>query len=149
MKQKPADLDIWVYATQSHELRPYLATPFVERDPSFSPDDAWIAYVSNESGRDEIYVERFPTHDARRQISNGGGQAPRWRGDGKELFFVAPGGTLMAVDFTNEKAAPKALFRLPGNGYDVARDGQRFLIDQPVDDVSTVPLTFVSNWRGP
>ena len=149
LKIKPADFDIWTYSTQSHELHPYLASPFSESAATFSPDDAWIAYVSDESGRDEVYVERFPTHASRRQISNGGGTFPQWSGDGKELAFAAPGGMLMSVDLTNEKSSPKPLFRLPGTKYQVARDGQRFLVDQPVDDLTRVPLTFVSNWLAP
>ncbi|MDQ6799279.1 MAG: serine/threonine-protein kinase [Acidobacteriota bacterium] len=145
-KQKPSDLDIWMYSTESHQLQPYLATQFVESTIAFSPDDAWVAYVTDESGRDEVYVERFPSHAARRQISNGGAAHPRWRGDGRELFYYAPGGMLMSVDMTSGKSTPRPLFQLPGNKYEVALDGQRFLVDQPVDNVNAVPLTFVSNW---
>jgi len=146
LKEKKADLDVYLYSTASHEVRPYLATPFVESAAALSPDDSWIAFVTNESGRDEVYVERFPSHAGRRQISNGGAGTPRWRGDGRELFYVVRGGMLMSVDMTNDKSAPKPLFRLPGSRYDVTRDAQRFLIDQPVDDLENVPLTFVSNW---
>jgi eukaryotic-like serine/threonine-protein kinase len=146
VRVKKSDLDLWLYSVESHELRPYLATPFVESAGVFSPDDSWIAYVTDESGRNEVYVERFPSHAARRQVSTGGGDFPRWRGDGRELFYVVPGGMLISVDMTNDRSTPRPLFRLPGWKYDVAADGQRFLVDQPVDDLMRVPLTFVSNW---
>jgi len=73
---------------------------------------------------------------------------PRWRGDGRELFYVALGGEVMSVDMTSDAATPKPLFHLPGSTYDVTRDGQRFIVDQPVDDTTRTPLTFVSNWMG-
>ena len=145
-QQKPADLDIWLYSFQTHEMHPYLSTPFVEQMPALSPDDSWIAYVTNESGRDEVYVERFPSHSARRLVSNGGGRFPRWRADGRELFYRIPGSMLMSVDMTSEKSVPKPLFKPPPGGFEVSADGQRFLIGQPIDDAASVPLTFVSNW---
>lgn len=141
-----ADVDIWMFPTGGGEGKPYLATQFVEGAAELSPDNTLVAYTSNESGRTEVYVEQFPSHAARRQVSAAGGSMPRWRGDGKELFFIAPGGSLMSVDMTSDSATPVALFQLPGISYDVTRDGQRFLVDQPVDDNSRSPMTFVSNW---
>src|SRR6185436_6999197 len=93
-----------------------------------------------------VYVERFPTHAGRRQVSTAGGEFPRWRGDGRELFYADPSGELMSVDVSSEAATPKALFHVPGFTYDVSHDGQRFIVDQPVDDTTRSPLTFVSNW---
>lgn len=142
-----SNIDLVTYSMDKHEVRPYIASTFPERNPALSPDDQWIGYESGESGRSEVYVERFPTHANRRQISNSGGVLPQWRPDGRELYYAGPGGMLMSVDATNANSAPKPLFRLPGFGYQPSPDGKLFLIDRPVDDVTKVPLTFVTNWR--
>jgi len=118
--------------------------------PNEGPDDPyWIAYVSAETGRDEVYVRDFPAGDRKWQVSSGGGLMPRWRGDGNELFYLALDGTLMAVSVRAEKTtlelgAARALFAtglrfLPAfknrtNQYAVSRDGERFLINVPVAD---------------
>jgi Tol biopolymer transport system component len=141
-----SEIDIVMFPSRAGPAKPYISTRFNESAAALSPDDAFIAYVSDESGRNEVYVERFPTHAGRRQISTAGGVAPRWRGDGRELFYVALGGEVMSVDMTTEAAGPKPLFHLPGYTYDVTRDGQRFVVDQPVDNTTNTPLTFVSNW---
>ena len=140
--------DVMTISVSTHEEKPYLATRFNESGAVFSPDDAFVAYVSDESGRNEVYVERFPTHAGRRQISTSGGSRPTWRGDGKELFYIAPGGQVTSVDMTTDTGTPKPLFHLRGFSYDVTRDGQRFVVDQPVDDTIGSPWTFVSNWMG-
>jgi hypothetical protein len=113
---------------------------------SFSPDSRWIAYESNESGRYEVYIQPFPESGEWLQISLDGSADPRWRADGKEVFYVAPDGTLMAtavsVNAGNKQiqpGKPTPLFRtLLGtggrpHGYDVDRAGQRFLIPTPVE----------------
>ena len=141
----PQSIDIWTMSAKTGEAHPYLATPFDENEGVLSPDGQWIAYVSTESGGPEVYVERFPTHAARRQISTGSGFTPRWRADGKELFYVQRGGQIESIDMTSDSATPKPLFRAP-NGYDASPDGQRFLVALPVDNIRDVPLTFVSNW---
>ena len=143
---RKSDVDIWTFSALTGEGKPYISTRFNESSAVLSPDGASIAYASDESGRVEVYVERYPTHAGRRQVSTGGGSVPHWRADGRELFYVSPGSQLMSVDMTSEASTPKPLFRLPGFSYDVTRDGQRFLIDQPVDDNFRSPLTFVSNW---
>jgi Tol biopolymer transport system component len=140
-----SDIDIVTLAVLTGEVKPYISTRFSESSAALSPDNTSIAYVSDESGRGEVYVEAFPTHAGRRQVSTTGGALPRWRGDGRELYYAA-GGELMSVDMSSEAATPKLLFRLPGATYDVTRDGQRFVVDQPVDDTFTSPLTFLSNW---
>ncbi|MEA2163778.1 MAG: eukaryotic-like serine/threonine-protein kinase [Thermoanaerobaculia bacterium] len=140
-----SDTDIWMFPANGGEGKPYLATGFSEAGAVLSPDNALVAYQSDESGRDEVYVEQFPSHAGRRQISTGGGHLPRWRGDGGELFYIAHGG-LMSAGMTKETEAPKPLFVVPGFAYDAARDGQRFLVDRPVDDNMRSPMTFVSNW---
>jgi serine/threonine protein kinase/Tol biopolymer transport system component len=141
------DTDIWIYPAAGGAGKPYLATPFVETQAVLSPDDSFIAYMSTESGRPEVYVERFPSHAGRRQISQAGGSQPQWSSDGKELYFVTLGYDLTSIEMTSEAAVPKTLFHLPGNHYAATADGQRLLVDRPADDNFASPLTFVSNWR--
>jgi Tol biopolymer transport system component len=141
-----ADTDLWMFPLAGGAARAYLSTPFAEASAALSPDNSLIAYTSDESGHTEVYVEKFPTHAGRRQVSAAGGSIPRWSSDGKELFYLARGRSLMSVDMTSETATPIVLFQLPGATYDVMRDGQRFLVDKPLDDNYRSPLTFVSNW---
>ena len=136
-----------------------------EGEAQFSPDGRWVAYTSNESGRDEIYVVPFPssigsegTHSAalrgKWKISDAGGHAPRWRRNGKELFYLASDNTVMAVPvsmrsskFEFEPARP--LFRAnPGFysvSYDVSPDGNRFVVNTAPEE-RTAPITVVENW---
>ena len=138
-------------------------TPAQEVLAQFSPDGRWVAYQSNESGRFEVVVQPFPEAGAKWQVSTAGGVAPRWRADGKELYFLAPDATMMAVPVTAagasfETGTPVALFptRIVDGGtvasnrpqYDVARDG-RFLINQPVRDATAAPITLILNWQPP
>lgn len=135
---------------------PFLQTDFDEEQAKFSPDGRWLAYRSNESGIDDIYVRPFPASAAKWKISTSGGSQPRWRQDGKELFYIAPDSTLMSVDIhtssTFEAGVPKALFKTGITSaigtryhYAVTGDGQRFLIITPVEQVSS-PITVVTNW---
>ena len=136
---------------------PYLQTPAMENGGAFSPDGNWIAYNSDESGRSEVYVERFPTHGGKRQISPGGGGGPRWRADGKELYYYSLDGRLMAVSVTNSgetlaTGTPTALFPFRPAGaptvpsYTATRDGQRLLLSAIVDTDPKAPLSVVQNW---
>ena len=138
---------------------PFLSTPFDERNGAFSPDGKWVAYQSNESGRNEINVRPFPGPGGAWQISAGGGSFPRWRTDGQELYYVAPGNQLMAAAIRAQGASitpgqPVALFTanflrassLPP--YDVARDG-RFLAIVELNDAATPPITLLQNWQAP
>jgi Tol biopolymer transport system component len=84
-----ADMDIWMFPLAGGEARPYISTPFSEGSAELSPDNSLVAYTSDESGHNEVYVEHFPTHAGRRQVSAAGGGTPRWRSDGKELFYIA------------------------------------------------------------
>lgn len=108
--------DIFVLPTSGgRKPFPYLQTPAMENGGAFSPDGRWIAYASDESGRVEVYVESFPTHGGKRQISPGGGSGPRWRADGKELYYYSLDGKLMAVSVTTggetlATGTPTALF---------------------------------------
>jgi len=123
-----------------------------------SPDGKWVAYASNDSGDWEIYVTTFPDPAGRWQVSRGGGTEPRWRGDGKEIFYIGPGGMLTAVPVRTQgtfaTGTPAALFQFHGRppisssdlfSYDVTRDGQRFLVNRYVKPDRITPLTIVLN----
>jgi serine/threonine protein kinase len=138
--------DIWSYSTKTGKAELYLASKFDELGAVVSPDGAWVAYESTESGRSELYVERFPTHESRRQISTAGGQFPIWRPDGKELFYEARSGQLMSVDMTNDASNPAPLFQVAGSMFGSSADGQRLLVVRPIEDLPHTPITFVSNW---
>ena len=136
---------------------PFLQTRFYESQGSFSPDGQWVAYVSNETGRSEVYVRRF-TNDFNRGsaeegggvlVSQGGGNSPRWRGDGRELFYLGPDDRMMAVDVDVSGAdfrhqPPHTLFQAPPGIVvgDVSADGKRFLLAQR----GASPFTVVLNW---
>src|SRR5262249_10597571 len=145
------------------ERKPVLfrGTNFEERLAQFSPDVRWIAYQSNEGGQYEIYVRPFPGPGGQWQLSTAGGIQPHWRRDGKELYYIAPDGKLMAVPIVVKGAAldpglPVSLFQTriwgggtnAGNGfqYDVAPDG-RFLINVLTEDAVTSPITLLLNWK--
>ena len=148
-------------AAQGRKPFPVVRTPFEEQNGQFSPDGRWVAYETNESGRFEIVVQQFPSASGKWQVSTGGGIQPRWRADGKELYFFAPDENLMAVSVTTTDGAlvagkPAALFQahvVPGVGtnkqqYAVSRDG-RFLINEPVEESVTAPITLILNWKPP
>jgi WD40-like Beta Propeller Repeat len=127
---------------------------FNDRRGRFSPDGTWIAHESNLSGRFEIYLQPFPSTGDRMQISVNGGDSAYWRGDGRELFFRAPDGTIMAVNITPgsvpQPTAPRAVFRLPANinngRFVVAPDGQRFLMPLEVQKPTPPPMMVTLNW---
>ncbi len=142
-KDLSTNSDLILYSVENGTMKPYIATPFGESAAAFSPDGSRLAYVSDESGRAEVYVEKFPSRMDRRQVSTGGASSPRWRGDGKELFFMVED-ELRSIDMTDENATAQPLFRGTFATYDVSADGQRILVPQPVEDITTIPLTFVS-----
>jgi serine/threonine protein kinase/Tol biopolymer transport system component len=148
--------DIWVLETEHPENRyAWVETEFNEIYPRFSPDGRWLAYVSNESGKEEVYVREFSSTGGRWQVSANGGSQPRWRQDGRELFFVAPDLKLMSVIVrpgpTFDFDTPKALFQTridnfsAPNRYVVADNGQKFLINVPVGDDIATPITVSIN----
>jgi Tol biopolymer transport system component/tRNA A-37 threonylcarbamoyl transferase component Bud32 len=127
-----------------------------ETNGQISPDGKWAAYASNESGNWEIYVTTFPGAAGKWQVSRGGGTEPRWRGDGKEIFYIGPTGMLMAVPVKSEgtfsTGTPAPLFQIHGRApisstdiftYDVTRDGKRFLVNRYVKPDRITPLTIV------
>jgi hypothetical protein len=149
-------LDIWVLPLfGDRKPVPFLQTEFDEWLGHLSPDGKWMVYVSNQSGRYEVYVQTFPPSGATWQVSTEGGLHPRWRRDQQELFYIASDQKLMAVPVhatsTFEYRVPVPLFetrianvfavRAP---YEVSRDGQRFLLSSAANE--SVPLTVVANW---
>ncbi|HJZ82238.1 MAG TPA: protein kinase [Pyrinomonadaceae bacterium] len=152
--------DLWVFpVTGDQQPFPYLQSTFNEDHPRFSPDGHFVAYDSDESGKFEVYVQTFPASGGKWLVSTNGGAQPRWRRDGKEMFFIAADRRLMAVDVklegsTFEAGVPKALFQTnvagypnPRNVYDVSADGRRFLIITPLEEISSTPITVVTNWN--
>ena len=139
---------------------PLLTGKANETNGQFSPDGKWVAYASDESGNSEIYVTSFPSTAGKWQVSRGGGE-PRWRGDGKEIFYIAPSGMLMAVPVNGESifatGTPAPLFQIQGRApisstdlftYDVAKDGKRFLVNRYVKPEHVAPLTILLNTPG-
>jgi serine/threonine protein kinase len=148
--------DIWILPTFGDvKSFPFLQTRANEIDAQFSPDGSWIAYVSDESGTNQVYIAPFPTPGGKWQVSRGGGAEPRWRGDGKEIFFLSPDNKLMAValnakESNLEVGNSQPLFDVhpanpPGYHYDVTSNGKRFLVDTTKDG-NSAPLALVVNW---
>jgi serine/threonine protein kinase len=151
--------DIWILPMSGgHNAFPFLQTEFSESRATFSPDGHWIAYQSNESGSNQIYVCPFPDPRNKWRISPSGGTRPRWRGDGKELFYVSDDSKLMTVDLklgpsTIVVGQVRALFGIRPLGtvfselYDVTVDGQRFLVSEAAGESKVFSaLTIVVNW---
>ena len=151
--------DLWLLPMEGdHKPLPYLQTPFNEGNAQFSPDGRWMAYSSNESGQAQVYVQAIPASGAKWQISPAGGDQPRWRRDGKELFYISADQKLMAVPVKSgaafEASAPRSLFALdpvypPITGrfaYQPGADGNRFLILANVGGAGA-PITVVLNWQ--
>ncbi len=153
--------DLWVLPMDGDSKPvPFAHSRFDEEQGRFSPDGRWVAYVSNESGPSEVYVRGFASDFSGGSasaggsvlVSKGGGTAPRWRADGKELFYLAPNEKMMAVDLTINSAfqtgTPTPLFQAPSGVIvgDVAADGKRFLLVTPVGQSASTPFTVVVNW---
>jgi Tol biopolymer transport system component len=148
--------DLWTLVPGGRNKQEFLKTPFNEWAGEFSPDGRWVAYQSNESGRSEVFVRPYPKDERAFPISRGGGRAVRWRGDGKELYFIAPDGMLMVSRIDTSKGfhatVPQRLFQtnllLAQNNhpYDVDSDGDRFLIPVILNPPGAAPITVVLNW---
>jgi eukaryotic-like serine/threonine-protein kinase len=144
--------DIWVLSMESdHQRTRLLGTEFNESQAQFSPDSHWIAYTSDSSGRDEVYVRAFPNAKEDFVISRGGGSSPRWRDDGKELYYISPDGKVMAVEVAGgvlfQAGTAKPLFQISGilPEWNVQAGGKRFLVAIPVDQTQA-PFTVLLNW---
>jgi eukaryotic-like serine/threonine-protein kinase len=151
--------DLWFLTFPEMKSTQFLKTPSTLSNGRFSPDGRWVAYASNESGKWEIYVTSFPQARGKWQVSSGGGEQPRWRGDGKELFYLSSDGKIMAAPVTEganfDAGAPVALFQAnPREAaatseqtfYDVTRDGQRFLINTEAKQTQVEPMSIILNW---
>jgi dipeptidyl aminopeptidase/acylaminoacyl peptidase len=154
--------DIWALPLDgSGGPFPLVQTKFVEKAAQFSPDGEWIAYQSDESGRNEVYIQPFHGPAARQQIYPAGGTQVRWRSDGNEVFYIAPDNRLMAVPMRFSRTAraveadaavplfvthvgPVQAFR---QQYIVSADGQRFLMNSVIEEANTTPITIVLNWK--
>jgi eukaryotic-like serine/threonine-protein kinase len=153
------DHELWYITMPDRQTRPLLQSKLLVRNAQFSPDGKFVAYASSETGNWEVYVSPFPGFGSKWQVSRGGGEEPRWRGDGKEMFYLAPDGRLMAADVKSgtgfEAGSPIALFqthpRQPLSAmdffsYDVTADGQKFLVNTKMDATSSAPLSVILNW---
>jgi Tol biopolymer transport system component len=146
--------DIWVIPQFGDKKPyPYLNSEYAEANARLSPNVQWLAYGSDESNRPEVYVQTFPEHGGRWQISTSGGSFPVWSRDGRELYFIGADLKLMAVEVKGEgksfqAGVPKPLFGVAAVArFDVSKDGH-FLIQVPVEQGTTnVPLTVVVNWQ--
>jgi hypothetical protein len=151
--------EVWYLTWPERTAKPLMQVKWTVRNAQFSPDGRWVAYASNETGNMEIYVSPFPAANSKWQVSTAGGEEPRWRQDGKELFYVSPEGKMMSVEVKTgasfEAASPVALFQthrrrpisaLDVFSYDVSSDGQRFLIATKVDEGASAPLSIFLNW---
>jgi eukaryotic-like serine/threonine-protein kinase len=151
--------ELWFFSWQERVAKPLVQAKWTVQNAQFSPDGRWMAYASNETARWEIYISPFPIGNGKWQVSRGGGQEPRWRQDGKELFYVSEDGKMMAVAVKTgesfEASSPVALFQthrrqpistLDVFSYDVSGDGQRFLVITKQDEAHAAPLSIRLNW---
>ena len=138
---------------------PIVQSNFYEGQGKFSPDGNWIAYVSDESGANQVWVQNFPSAGGKWIVSIKGGSQPQWRSDGKELFYVAPDAKLMVVQVKTvgnnfEAGTPSPLFEMRAVGgpptgatfYTPTHDGHRFLINMPAEESSPLPAVVIQNW---
>jgi eukaryotic-like serine/threonine-protein kinase len=149
----------WVAEWPGLKTIPLFTATETRKNAQFSPDGNWMAYTSNENGRWEIYVTSFPDLQGKWQVSNDGGTQPRWRRDGKELFYLAPDGKMMASPVTTgarfDAGTPQPLFQAHAREqvagselvmYDVTRDGQRFLINTQMETTHSQSMMVILNW---
>jgi Tol biopolymer transport system component len=161
----PTSTDLWVLSlTEERKPLPFVQSPFSDGVGRFSPDGRWVAYHSNESGKFEIYVVPFPMAGGKWLISSDGGMLPRWRRDGKELFYLNEN-VVMAAEVNGAGPAFKVgpvrrLFEVQrrtestaarfgaGSVYDVSPDGQRFLVNVVAEEDAALPppITVITNW---
>ena len=151
--------DIWILdLREGGKLSPLIEQDFDQRQAALSPDQRWLAYVSNESGTDEVLLRPLtwpgdagPTAGAAVPVSRGGARSPRWRGDGAELFFQSLAGGIVSVKIAADAIGePAPLFAAPGalSEWGVSSDGLRFLLATPIES-RDLPFTVVLNWTPP
>jgi Tol biopolymer transport system component len=148
--------DIWMTPVDgTGPAEPFARSPFNEFEARVSADGRWLSYTSDESGRFEVYVRPFPSGPGKWRVSNAGGRAPRWRSDGNELFYLSLDGKVMAVTIRTRNAfefdVARPLFDARvreangGMDYEVTKDGERFLINEPV--TVGISLNVIADWR--
>ena len=156
-------MDLWVLPMGEGERKPvqYLTTGFRLRHGSFSPDGRWVMYASNVSGREEIYVSPFPDASLAPpvMVSIEGGRYPRWRRDGKAVYYLSPDSKLVEVEVLQgpsfKVGIPKPLFEAralnspdaAGWTWDISKDGQRFLFNIQTIQPTNSPLTVITKWQ--
>ena len=157
-RDEQTNLDLWAIELNGGASFPILATRNNELQARLSPDGRWIAYVADDSGELEVYVQRYPELTERHQVSVGGGGQPQWRDDQSELFYIAADRALVAVAVRKGEpdsfGAPHRLFRAPIAGgpddardyYATAADGGSFLLDSAFGDGDDTAITVVVNW---
>jgi len=152
--------DLWLLPLfGDRKPRPLLQSEFNEEQGQLSPDGRWMTYISDETGRWEVYVRSFPGLGDLHQVSTAGGTHPRWRRDGKEIFYLAADRTVMAVGLqgaNGEPSTPRPLFPVsvgpsvvPINErtlYAVAADGRRFLVASPLEGTGPHAVTVATSW---
>ena len=157
---KGTRLDVWGLSVGDRRTAPILDTVYAEGFGAISPDGKWLAYQSDQTGRNEIYVQQFDglsNGTKRRWMVSKSGGLPRWRSDSNELFYMSPDGRMMNValrmgaDGGIEAGPPQSLFQTrpvpkTWNLYDVSPDGQHFLLNLPLEWTSAAPITVITNW---
>jgi Tol biopolymer transport system component len=163
MRGEKTRLDIWALSLRDHSEYPLIKTAADEREPQISHDGRWLAYISDESGSYEVYVQPFGKDgklgDIKHRVSTNGGMQVHWRADGRELFYISPDGQMMSVAVKPagtdlEFDRPVSLFKTHtfsrfgiSHEYDVTSDGQRFLVGTVVGDTKSPPPTLIVNWQ--
>jgi len=153
------EFELWLYALGENKGKPYVQGPWSVRNAQFSPDGRWVAYATNETGNWEVYVSPFPDASSKWQVSHGGGEEPRWRQDGKELFYMSSEGKLMAASVklgeSFEVMTPVGLFQTRRRQkissqdaftYAVSENGNKFLFNTVVENKEAQPMTIILNW---
>jgi Tol biopolymer transport system component len=155
-----ATSDLWVAPVASpRQARPLMNSRFVETHGRVAPTGGWIAYTSNETGRLEVYADRFPERGAKRIVSTGGGGWPRWSRDGTEIYYLSPDNHLMVarvratsrrIDVSEAQrlfaVLPRPPVRLDAYAYDVSPDGSRFVVNTLIEEPASTAITLVLNW---
>jgi len=159
-RQSATSTDIWTLSLAGdRQARPFLNAAFNEYDGRLSPDGRFLAYTSDESGREEIYVQTFPDRSDKWQVSTRGGNDPRWSAHGNEMYYLAPDQHMMAVPVklspSFDPGTPQPIFPVnvlnPGqqaDHYVVTADGQRFILFRPTSSRALPTTTVVVNWAG-
>jgi hypothetical protein len=154
------EAELWYYSVAEDKAQVYIKGPWLARNAQFSPDGKYVAYATNETGDWEIYVSPFPDAISKWQVSRGGGEEPRWPGDGKELFYVSPEGKLMVssvkIGPRFEATSPVPLFQTRRRQkissqdvftYAVDAGGKKFLFNNLMDQREAPALSVIRNWN--